>query len=76
MAFSQSTLIRASNGKPRDGFSLYTYKSNDNLAAVTTADYFGFNSRFDLNPKDVIYAQLGDGFARLEMTTETTAAPV
>jgi hypothetical protein len=73
MAFSQSTLSQFGNGRPSSSINVYSYKSADNLAAVITAGYFTINPRIDLQAKDLIHAQLGDGYVVLEAVDEVSA---
>jgi len=76
MSYSQSTMNLASNAGLTEGFDIYTYKSDDNLAAVVTADYFLRNPRFTFSVDDIIVAQLGDGYAELTVTSESSAVSV
>lgn len=76
MSYSQSTMNLASNAGLTEGFSLYTYKSADNLATVVTASYFAANPRFTFAVDDIIVAQLGDGYAELTVTAEDSAVSV
>ena len=76
MSYSQSTMVLASNAGLTEGFSLYTYKSDDNLATVVTVDYFLRNPRFTFAVDDIIVAQLSDGYAELTVTSESSAVSV
>lgn len=73
MSYSQSTMNLAANAGLTEGFSLYSYKSSDNLAAVVTPGYFAVNPRFTFAVDDVIVAQLGDGYVELTVTSESSA---
>ena len=73
MAYSQSTMVNIGNGEPRASINVYTYKTDDILTVVTTADYFAINPRFIFRPKDLILAQCGDAYATLEVVDEESA---
>ena len=71
--YSQSTMNQAANSGLTRGVSVYTYKSDDNLAEVITAGYFTINPRFTFTAGDIIIVQLGDGYEELEAVNETSA---
>lgn len=73
MPYSQSTMAQIGNGRPKESINVYTYASDDNLATVVTAGYFTINPRINFTPKDLILAQLGDGYVVLETVDETSA---
>jgi hypothetical protein len=74
--YSQSTMVQGPSAGDTGGFTLYTYKSADNLATVVTAGYFALNPRFTFKVDDVIACQLGDGYAELSVTAEDSAVSV
>ena len=73
MAYSQSTMVQIGNGRPQASINVYSYVSDDNLAAAITAGYFTINPRFDFQAKDLIHAQLGDGYVVLEAVDAISA---
>jgi hypothetical protein len=76
MAYSQSTMVQGPSAGATGGSTVYTYKSSDNLAAVVTAGYFARNPRFTFLVDDLIFCQLGDGYAELTVTAEDSAVSV